>query len=134
MSGFLAAVGRVDATGWGILTMRMVIGASFLAHSMILMLVVLTLPGVHGFLESIGLPGFLTYIVFAAEVCVGTALILGIQVRWASLTIIPILLGAVWIRSPNGWAYDASGGWEYAAFWAGMMVALACLGDGPFAL
>ncbi len=135
MSGFLATVRAIEPPGWGILIMRLVIGFSFLAHSLILMLGVLTLPGVYGFLESIGIPGFMTYVVFTTELAVGTALILGIQVRWASLAIIPILLGAVWVRSPNGWAYDApGGGWEYAAFWAAMMAALALLGDGPFAL
>ena len=135
MSGFVAAVRAVEPFGWGILIMRLVIGFSFLVHSLVLMLGVLTFPGVYGFLESIGIPGFMTYVIFAAELGVGSALILGIQVRWVSLAIIPILLGAVWVRSPNGWAYDApGGGWEYAAFWAAMMAALALLGDGPFAL
>ena len=135
MSKFITKLGDVTLTGWGIVMMRMVLGFSFLAHTLILMLCILTLPGVYGFLESIGIPGFMTYVIFVTELSVGICLVLGIQVRWACIAVLPILCGAIWVRAPNGWAYDApGGGWEYAAFWSGMLIALACIGDGPFSL
>ena len=47
----------------------------------------------------------------------------------------PVLLGATWAHSGNGWLFTSpNGGWEYPAFWTIALVVQALLGDGAFAL
>lgn len=115
--------------------LRMALGLMFLAHSLVLKLFVYTLPGTAQFFESIGLPGWLAYAVFSAEVVAGVLLVLGVQTRWVALATLPILAGAVWAHSGNGWMFAyANGGWEYPAYLALLAVAQSLLGDGAFAL
>ena len=62
-------------------------------------------------------------------------LILGVGTRWVSLALVPILLGATWVHSGNGWVFSAeNGGWEYPAFLTLAAVVQALLGPGAFAL
>jgi len=85
----------------------------FIAHAL-LKLFVFTLPGTVQFFESLGLPGSLAYVTFAAELVGGAMLVLGIGTRWVAALLIPVLLGAVWVHAPNGWLFSApKGGWEY---------------------
>jgi putative oxidoreductase len=52
-----------------------------------------------------------------------------------SAALVPVLLGATWAHSGNGWVFTAAnGGWEYPAFLAAAAVSLALLGDGRYAL
>lgn len=106
----------------------------FLAHSLVLKLVVFTLPGTAGFFVSIGLPGWLAYLVFLAEAVAGVLLVLGVQTRWVALATVPILAGATWAHAGNGWmfAYE-NGGWEYPAYLTLLAIVQALLGDGRFA-
>ncbi len=64
------------------------------------------------------------------------ALIAGIWARLAALALAPILLGAIaTVHGANGWLFsNTGGGWEYPAFWAAGLVALALVGDGAWAL
>jgi putative oxidoreductase len=106
----------------------------FIAHAL-LKYFVFTLPGTAQFFESIGLPGALGYVTFAAELVGGVLLIAGVQVRIVALALVPILLGATWAHSGNGWLFNApKGGWEYPAFWTVTLVVQALLGDGALAL
>jgi putative oxidoreductase len=74
-------------------------------------------------------------VVFAAEVIGGAMLILGIQVRWVALALLPVLLGATWVHLPNGWLFtNPNGGWEYPVFLAIATGAQALLGAGAHAL
>jgi putative oxidoreductase len=117
------------------LLLRLGLGVMFLAHSLWLKAVVFTLPGTAAFFQSIGLPGPLAYVVFAAEVIGGAMLILGIHVRWVALALLPILLGATWVHLPNGWLFtNPNGGWEYPVFLAIATGAQALLGAGAHAL
>jgi putative oxidoreductase len=76
-----------------------------------------TLAGTAQYFESIHLPGFLAYIVFAAEAIGGALLVAGVQTRIVSLALIPVLAGALWVHSGNGWVFSNSGGgWEYPLF------------------
>ena len=77
------------------LVLRVSLGAMFLAHSLILKLLVFTLPGTADFFAAIGLPGWFAYLVFAAEAAGGALLMLGVQTRWVALALAPILAGAV---------------------------------------
>jgi len=115
--------------------LRVGLGSMFLAHSLILKLGVYSLAGTARYFESIGLPGPLAYAVFAAEAIGGTLLVLGIQARWVSLALVPVLAGATWVHAGNGWVFSApGGGWEYPAFLILLSAALALLGDGIWAL
>lgn len=117
------------------LILRVSTGLLFLIHGG-LKLFVFTPAGAAGFFASIGLPGPLAYLTIAAEILGGVLLIAGLWTRWASLALVPVLLGAAWFAHwPNGFFFNApNGGWEYPAFWAVAMVALALLGDGAYSL
>lgn len=96
---------------------------------------VFTLPGTVGYFESLGLPGVLAYLVILAEVGGGLALILGVATRAVSLALIPVLLGATWVHSGNGWVFSSEGGgWEFPLFWAMVQGVIALLGRGAMAL
>lgn len=117
------------------LVLRVALGAMFLAHSVILKLLVFTLPGTAQFFQSIGLPGWSAYAVFAAEAVGGIMLVLGIQARWVALALVPILAGATWTHWGNGWMFgNENGGWEYPAYLTLLAVAQFLLGDGALAL
>ncbi len=116
------------------LTLRIALGAMFIAHAL-LKLFVFTLPGTVQFFQSLGLPGALAYATFAAELVGGTMILLGIGTRWVAALLIPILLGAAWAHFPNGWLFTApDGGWEYPAFLSAAALAQALLSDGAYAL
>lgn len=115
--------------------LRVALGAMFLAHSLILKLVVFTLPGTAQFFTSIGLPAWSAYVVFALEAVGGVLLVLGVQVRWVSLILLPILLGATWAHAGNGWMFGyTNGGWEYPLYLALLTLVQVLLGEGAFAL
>lgn len=115
--------------------LRVTSGVWFLLHAA-LKIVVFTPAGTAGFFESIGLPGFLAYIVIAAELLGGLALIVGYKTRIVALGLSVILLGSIYTpHFAAGFFFsNAGGGWEFPAFWALTLWALALLGDGAYAL
>ena len=60
------------------LVLRVTSGVAFLAHGW-LKVSVFTILGTVGFFESLGLPGFLAYLVILGELGGGLALILGVE-------------------------------------------------------
>lgn len=97
--------------------LRTSLGVMFLAHSVVLKLYTFGLAGTAGYFESIGLPGALAYVVFAAEAAGGLLLIANVATGWVSLALVPVLAGALWVHSGNGWVFNANGGgWEYPLF------------------
>ncbi len=97
--------------------LRVSLGVMFIAHSVVLKLFTYGLAGTAGYFESIGLPGALAYVVFAAEAVGGVLLLANVATGWVSLGLIPILAGALWAHSGNGWVFsNANGGWEYPLF------------------
>lgn len=117
------------------LVLRVAMGGMFLAHAW-LKIAVFTPAGTAQFFQSIGFPGFLAYIVIAAELAGGIALIAGVWTRWVALALVPILLGSIY--APHGAAgfffSNQGGGWEFPAFWAVALGVQALLGNGAFAL
>ena len=115
--------------------LRVTMGVFFLAHTW-LKLVIFTPAGTAGFFESLGLPGFLAYIVIAAEGLGGIALILGLWTRWVSLALLPILLGSIYAPHWEAGFFfsNEGGGWEFPAFWAVALIVQALLGNGAFGL
>lgn len=116
--------------------LRVSLGLMYLAHSMVLKLLTFGLGGTAAYFVSIGLPGWLAYLTFAAEAIGGAMLVLGIYSRWVALALIPALLGAIiWAHGGNGWVFTApGGGWEYPLYLIVLSVAQFMLGDGRYAL
>ena len=116
------------------LLLRLTSGVLFIAHGL-MKVFVFTIPGTVGYFESLGLPGALAYLTIFAEVAGGLALVLGVATRAVALALIPVLLGAVWVHSGNGWSFsNEGGGWEFPLFWAVIQAAIALLGSGAYAL
>ncbi|HKE95149.1 MAG TPA: DoxX family protein [Povalibacter sp.] len=106
-----------DPQRTGTTVLRIALGLMFIAHSVILKYLTFTLPGTAQYFASIGLPASLAYVVFAIEAIAGVLLVLGIQTRWAALATVPVLIGATWAHSGNGWVFsNPNGGWEYPLF------------------
>ena len=115
--------------------LRVSLGAMFIAHSLVLKYLTFTLPGTAQFFQSLGLPAGLAYATFWAELMGGVLLVAGVGSRWVALALVPILAGAAWVHSGNGWVFNApNGGWEYPAFLIAASLAQALLGDGRYAL
>ena len=118
----------------GITLLRIALGAMFLAHGL-LKLLVFTLPGTAGFFESVGFPGFLAYLVTPAEVLGGLALLAGFRTRLVAAALIPVLLGATAVHAGNGWTFSApNGGWEYPAYLVVLAIVQVLLGSGALAV
>ena len=120
---------------YGVFLLRVALGVMFLVHSVVYMLLTLTLPGTAKFFVSIGLSAWLAYATFLAEALGGILLVLGIQTRWVALFLSPILIGATWAHAGNGWLFASeNGGWEYPLYLFVLCIAQAMLGDGAYAL
>lgn len=76
--------------------LRTALGVMLIAHSLVLKLLIYTLPGTAQAFVAIGLPGWSAYAVFAIEAVAGVLLVLGVRARWAALAVIPVLIGATW--------------------------------------
>ncbi|NRA20221.1 MAG: DoxX family protein, partial [Oceanospirillaceae bacterium] len=85
--------------------LRISLATVLLAHSLYLKLLVFTLAGTAQYFSSIGLPETLAYMVFLLEVVSGFALLLGFKTSFFSALIVPVLLGATWVHSANGWLF-----------------------------
>jgi putative oxidoreductase len=127
---------QTQQTSFAAFLLRVTLGIMYLAHSLVLKLGTFGLAGTAGFFVSVGLPGWLAYVTFAAEAVGGILLVLGVQTRWVVLALSPALLGAIiWVHAGNGWVFTATnGGWEYPAFLIVVSVVQFLLGDGAYAL
>ena len=106
----------------------------FIAHAL-LKYFVFTPAGTVKFFQSIGLPAPLAYATIAAELIGGVLLILGAYTRTVSFALVPVLLGATWAHSGNGWLFTSTnGGWEYPAFLTLIAIALGLVGSGRYAI
>lgn len=121
---------------YGAALLRISLGLMYLAHSIVLKLMTFGLAGTAGYFQSVGLPGWLAYVTFAAEAVGGAMLVLGIQARWVALALTPTLLGAIiWAHAGNGWVFNApGGGWEYPLYLIVLSAAQFLVGDGALAL
>jgi putative oxidoreductase len=123
-----------SSTQLGIAVLRVSLGAMWIAHAL-LKLLVFTLPGTAQYFASIGFAGYLAYLVFAAELLGGIALLLGVYARQAALALVPVMAVAAWVHLPNGWVHTSTGGgWEYPVFLIAASISLWLLGDGAAAL
>ena len=118
------------------LLLRLTLGVMYLAHGLLLKVLTYGIAGTVGFFAGIGLPAWLAYATIVGEVLGGALLVLGVRSQWVALALTPTLLGAIfWVHAGKGWVFSANGGgWEYPAFLIVVSVAVALLGDGPYAL
>lgn len=119
---------------YALLLLRVTLGLLFLAHGG-MKLFVLTPAVTEQFFGSLGLPGFLAHVTIAAEIIGGIALVVGFMPRWASLVLIPFLLGAIaTVHGPAGFFFtNPNGGWEYLALWVVAQIVIVLSGDGAYA-
>ena len=111
--------------------LRVALGIMYLTHSIVLKVLTFGFSGTAAYFVSIGLPAYSAYLVIAAESIGGTLLVLGIGTRYVALALLPILLGATYVHSGNGWVFTAAGGgWEYPVFLVVVSVVLALLAKG----
>lgn len=123
-----------NSNEYGALVLRLALGIMYLSHAL-LKVFVFTLPGTAAFFAAQGFPAWTAYVVVAAELLAGLALIVGFQVRLVALAGIPILAGALLVHLPNGWVFSApNGGWEYPAFLIVASVVQALVGAGAHAV
>lgn len=116
------------------LVLRIALGAMFVAHGLLKVLV-FTLPGTVAFFEQVGFPGWTAYPVTIVEIGGGVLLLAGVGVRATAVALIPVLLGALSVHFPSGWVFsNPNGGWEYPAFLIIACIVQALLGPGKFAV
>lgn len=120
---------------YGALVMRISLGVVLIAHSLYLKMMVFSLAGTANYFDSIGLPGWSAYAVFMVEAVSGVLLIIGYKTRLSAAIVVPVLLGATWAHSANGWLFTAAnGGWEYPLFLSLIAVSVGLTGPGALAL
>lgn len=119
----------------GATVLRIALGVLFLSHAG-LKIFVFTPAGTAQFFESVGVPGFVAYLVMTLEALGGIALILGIYTRLAALALIIPPLGAIAaVHGGAGFFFNnPNGGWEFPAFWIVVLIVQALIGDGAYAL
>lgn len=115
-----------NGAAFGAFVLRLTAGVALLVHSLYLKIFIFTMPGTVSFFKAIGLPGNLAWIVLIVEAVTGSMIVVGFKTRYAALAAIPVLLGATWAHSSNGWLFSNSGGgWEYPLFWTFVLVSIA---------
>lgn len=106
--------------------LRITAGVALITHSLYLKVFIFTMSGTVAFFESIGLPGLLAWVILLVEIVTGAMLIFKIKPHLAATATVPVLLGATWAHSSNGWLFsNAGGGWEYPLFWTMTLLSIA---------
>ena len=125
---------NTNNTDYGATLLRLTLGTLLLSHGL-LKIYGFTIPGTVAFFGQLGLPPIAAYLTIFGEVAGGTAIILGLFTRLAAALSLPLLLGAVWAHSGNGWVFSSpNGGWEFPAFLVATASIVAFQGGGAFAL
>src|SRR5215203_953440 len=125
-----------DTAGSGAALLRVTMGTLFLAHVWI-RIMLYGLPQAEQWFETaLGFPGFVAFVVTAAEAVGGVALLLGVATRLISLALVPLMLGTIiFVHGSLGFLFSSpNGGWEYPAFWTAALIAQALIGPGRYAL
>jgi putative oxidoreductase len=119
------------AVAAGATLLRLALGAMWVSHAWFK----ISAFGVAGWLDGLGLPGFMAGAVIALELAGGVLILAGVYARYVSLALLPVLAVATWVHFPNGLIFsNANGGWEYPVFLIVASVAHALIGDGALAL
>ena len=118
----------------GATLLRITLGAMWVSHAWF-KISAFGIAGFAGWLDSLGLPGFMAGPVIALELVGGIAILAGLYARQISILLLPVLAVATWVHLPNGLIFsNANGGWEYPVFLIIASLVHALIGDGAFAL
>ena len=112
----------------GLLILRVVLGITFLIHGIAKFQ--MGLGNVAGWFESIGILGFLGYVVAFIELLGGIALILGIGTRIVSALIAIVMVGAIFTSKLSlGFIGEVAAGYELDVALLAMAVVLVISGS-----
>lgn len=118
---------------WSLLILRVVLGITFLVHGIAKFQ--MGLGNVASWFESIGILGFLGYVVAFIELLGGIALIVGIGTRVIAAIIGIVLLGAIFTAKLSlGFVGEVAAGYELDLALLSMAVVLVISGSKLFAL
>jgi len=118
----------------GATALRLTLGAMWISHAWF-KITAFGVAGFAGWLDSLGLSGFMAAPVIALELVGGVLILAGLHGRIVSLLLLPVLAVATWVHLPNGLIFsNANGGWEYPVFLMVASVVHALIGDGYLAL
>jgi len=126
--------GLTQLQGWGITTLRVVVGIVFLAHGG-QKLFVWGFGGMAGFLGQVGIPApmLAAVVVTLVELLGGLALLLGLFTRWAAIPLainMAVAILTVHLRA----GFFLPNGYEFALTLLAANVALILLGSGEASL
>ena len=122
------------AVNAGATLLRVTLGAMYVSHAWF-KITAFGVAGFAGWLDSLGLPGFMAGPVIALELVGGVLILTGFYTRYVSIALLPVLAVATWVHAPNGLIFsNANGGWEYPVFLMIASVVQALIGDGALAL
>jgi putative oxidoreductase len=122
------------AVSAGATLLRVTLGAMYVSHAWF-KITAFGVAGFAGWLDSLGLPGFMAGPVIALELIGGVLILTGFYARYVSVALLPVLAVATWVHIPNGLIFsNANGGWEYPVFLMIASVVQALIGDGALAL
>ena len=118
----------------GATLLRLALGAMWVSHAWF-KISAFGVAGFAGWLDSLGLPGFMAGPVIALELAGGILILAGFYGRFVSLALLPVMAVATWVHIPNGMIFsNANGGWEYPVFLIVASLVHALIGDGALAL
>ncbi|EGL84197.1 DoxX family protein [Caldalkalibacillus thermarum TA2.A1] len=119
---------------WSLLILRVVLGLSFFVHGLVKFQSGLS--NIAGWFSSIGLPGFLAYVVAIVELAGGIAMILGIGTRVVAFLFAFIMIGAIFtVKISAGFlGNEQMAGYELDLAFLAMSVALLISGSRLYAL
>ena len=122
------------AVNAGATLLRLALGAMWVSHAWF-KITAFGVVGFAGWLDSLGLPGFMAGPVIALELIGGILILTGFYARYVSIALLPVLAVATWVHLPNGLIFsNANGGWEYPVFLMIASLVQALIGDGALAL
>ena len=113
----------------GTIILRVVLGISFFTHGIVKFQG--GIGNTAGWFESIGLPGFLAYVVATFELVGGLALILGLATRIVSALLAIIMIGAILTAKLSA---GFLGGWELDLAFFAMAIYLTLNGSDALSL
>jgi len=80
-------------------------------------------------------PAWTAYASIFLEAIAGVLLLIGFQIRMASLMLIPVAVGIIIYHFPFGWVFSSpGGGWEYPQFLLISLMVIFLNGPDPYSL